>query len=268
MFKRVASLLFFVAVISVSASGSGIMGPPTAELLEGQWSIGYKYMHSEEDFGTASIKSNDYLNGNFVISDVDNDKIKDFKKDRQYAAFSYGVSDLWEVYFQIGIVASEADLVAESGGKTELDFSRDLALGWGTKITLCEQENIRWGTSLQMNWLDMSAHIKDSSAGYSEKTTYDFETMDLLIAFGPTIDMGGWQLYGGPFYYYMSGDYSEDGWDSDGWTWDAKADLDNESEIGGFIGAQIPLWDNTELVAEVSFTGDSWAVGTGITWKF
>lgn len=268
MCKRVAALLFFVAVINVSASGSGFMGPPTAELLEGQWSIGYNSMHSEEDLGTVGIYWTDYFNGVFDDSGVDYDSIEDFEKDRQYATFGYGLSDMWEVYFQVGVVDAQAALVNPVGTRTELDFSKDLSLGWGTRITLCQQDNVRWGTSVQMNWLDITAERKASSPGYSEKITYEFETMDLLIAFGPTVDMDGWQLYGGPFYYHMSGDYTEKGRDSDGWTWNATADIENESDFGGFIGAQVPLWDNTDMVLEASFTGDSWASGVGITFKF
>jgi len=266
MWKRFALLLFIVAVVSVSASVSGIMGPPTAELLEGQWSVGYNFMNSEADLGTTSIKWNVYNNVGVIVNDgVANDEIEDFNIARHYGTFSYGLSDLWEVYFQVGFVEAETGLVdGISGTRTELDFDNDLAWGWGTRITLCEKDNVRWGTSLQMNWLDISADVVDAS----QKTTYEFETMDLLISFGPTVDMGGWQLYGGPFYYSMSGDYSEYGGDFGNLTWDGKADLENESNFGGFIGAQIPLWDNTDMVAEVSFTGDSWAVGTGITWKF
>lgn len=268
MFKRIATVICFVAIVSVSAFASGLIGPPTANLEKGQWTVGYNYMQSEADMGKINVKWNEYLNGAFDDSGVDTDQFQDVTNERHYASFGYGFSDSWEVYFQLGLAGVEADIVNVAGVTTELDFGNDIAWGWGTRFTLFEKGDIRWGTSIQMNWLDTSTDITQSSPGFSEKTTYNFETMDLLIAFGPTVDMGKWQLYGGPFFYQMSGDYTEDGWDSDGWTWDGKADLESQSSFGGFIGAQIPLWENSDMIAEISFTGDSWSIGTGVTWKF
>ena len=93
-----------------------------------------------------------------------------------------------------------------------------------------------------------------------------------LIAVGPTVDMGGWKLYGGPFYYYLSGDldvkgtFTAPGFGSS--RWKASGDLEADSNVGGFVGGQFTLTGNCDMTTELSFTGDSWAIGTGIVWKF
>jgi hypothetical protein len=74
-------------------------------------------------------------------------------------------------------------------------------------------------------------------------------------------------LYGGPFYYYLNGDYKLSTYDPAGVWWKEKADLKADS-FGGFIGAQFALSKNLDLRTEFSATADGWAVGSSIGWKF
>jgi hypothetical protein len=283
MNKRVAVLGLLVAIISVSALGSGFMGPPTAELEQGQFSVGYNFMYSDTDYDTMQITVLDSWipeGGTPVSISRPGAKIKfgDVKVQRHYATISYGAAKWWEVYVQLG----GADLKGKAKYPAETfstDFGSDFAWGLGTKVTFCDQGNVRWGTSVQMNWLDSS-----TSSNFSEVVgagiesgieTTSFDTFDLLIAVGPTVDMGGWKLYGGPFYYYVSGDYqfeqngssSSPGY-SETFLWRESGDIEADSNFGAFIGTQLPLSDNVDMTAEFTFTGDSWAVGTGVTFKF
>lgn len=270
MNKMIMLLGLLVAIMSVSAFGAGFMGTPTAELEKGQWNAGFNYMYSDMDLEKTKMKWFEW-DPTGALDDSGSEKfsIKDVKTHRYYGTIGYGVADWWEVYFQLGI----ADVKGET--KWEYDdewyggnFDNDFAWGLGTRITFYEQNNIRWGTSVQMNWLDTSLEDKYSEPGYTSKDTLSFETLDLLIAVGPTVDMGGWKLYGGPFYYYLSGDIDLKGSDSDGWRWKASGDLEADSNFGGFVGAEFPLTGNCNMTTELSFTGDSWAIGTGIVWKF
>jgi len=282
MKKMIMLVGLLVAIMSVSAFGAGFMGTPTAELAKGQWNAGFSYMYSDMDLDKIKIKekwqSFDLGSGFGDDSGVLAYKLemKDVKTQRYYGTIGYGVADWWEVYVQLGI--------ADVKGKVRDDppfpgdtweghnFDNDFAWGLGTRITFYEQTNIRWGTSVQMNWLDTSVDYKDSGPGWTEKWEISYETLDLLVAVGPTYDMGGWKLYGGPFYYYLSGDYEDKGtYTEPGWElyrWKASGDLEADSNFGGFVGAQFPLMGNCDMTAELSFTGDSWAIGTGVVWKF
>ena len=112
--------------------------------------------------------------------------------------------------------------------------------------------------------------FSSSWATGSEEQQIDWETYDLLIAVGPTVDMGGWNLYGGPFYYMLDGDLDMEGyetWATGTGIWEASGDLEADG-IGGFVGAQFTLMEKCDLTAEFSFTGDGMAIGAGVAVLF
>jgi hypothetical protein len=259
MNKRSLAVVMFVASMSVGALAVGFMGPPTAELDKAQWNLGYNYTYSDMDLDTTTLKWVEVG----VDSGVEKLKTENFKTQRHYLTLGYGLAEWWEVYAQIGM----ADVKAEYEAQTWTDnvnFDNDLAWGFGTRFTIAEQDKVKWGLSAQMNWLDTSWDDNYSATG---KETYDIESYDLLVAFGPTCDFGCWKLYGGPFYYYLDGDY--DYTDNDaGDLYKETADMEADSNFGGFIGAIFPLSDTIDLTTELAATADGWAFGTGLGWKF
>ena len=167
-----------------------------------------------------------------------------------------------------------ADLDYFEDGSVGLNFDNDFAWGWGTKITFAKRESIDWGVAFQMNWLDASWSQTDSDADESWKQTVDIEAFDLLLAVGPTVDMGGWQVYGGPFFYYLSGDADATHKTTavvvpgdTFWSGKASGDLKADSNLGGYIGAQLDLEQNWNMAVEFSFI-DGWGLGAGIVRRF
>jgi len=239
-----------VAIMSVSASGVGFIGTPTAELQQGQWNVGFNYTYISTDLAKTKMTGSE---------DPFNLEINDNNVQRYYGTIGYGLTDSWEAYAQLGIADVKAN-VREPGETEEgLNFDNDFAWGWGTRYTFYEQDNCRWGASLQMNFLNTSGDMETGG----EKLQIDYDDYDLLIAVGPTIDMGGWNLYGGPFYYMLDGDIDAKGTDSK-----MSGDLEEDSNFGGFVGAQFALMENYDLTTELSFTGDGWAIGAGIAVQF
>ena len=180
------------------------------------------------------------------------------------------------MYVQLGLADLKAQAKYEGDPAEGLNFDNDFAWGWGTRYTFHEQGNCRWGASVQMNFLDTSWDTTwtEDEPGFSEtvKVEVDWETYDLLIAVGPTVDMGGWNLYGGPFYYYLSGDidHNETETSTGGGleeTWKASGDLEADG-IGGFVGAQFCVMEKANVTTEISFTGDGWAIGAGVAVPF
>ena len=282
MYKKVIAGLI-LASLCTSVFAAGFLGPPTAGLKKGQWGTGYNYSYSSQGLDRATVKWRELdWDDDEMLTDTyhwsSELKLRSVNVNRHYWNINYGVRDWWELYFQLGLadVKANAKEVEDDGdiSKWGMNFDNDICFGWGTKFTFYKGEKVSWGTALQMNWLDTQWGGKGSDAGDVWKDTVDLKTWDLLLSIGPTVDMGGWKLYGGPFYYYLAGDYdyTEKGsWDygeGDSGTWRDKGHANLEaSHFGGFLGAQFDISKNTSATVEYSFTGDGWAVGTGILIK-
>lgn len=260
MNKKGMVLCLMAALCSASVWAVAFVGTPTAELKQGEWSIGFSYMYSTQD----PDKTNTKYGWVGEPQSTDRLKFKDFNVNRYYGVLSYGVFDNWEVFLQLGV--SDIKLENTFGGSYwGLNYDNDFAWGFGTRITVAEQDNIRWGLSAQMNWFDASV-VDDKGTGW--KDVYSVDGYDAVIAFGPSVDMGGWDLYGGAFYYCMDGDW-ENKYTDEGDVWKETGKLRADSNFGGFIGAQFGLAENSTMTIELSSTGSSgWALGTGFAFKF
>lgn len=245
--NRMAMLVgLLVAISSVSAYGVGILGTPTAEMDQGQWNVGFNYAYLSTDLDTTTVKGTD---GSYKL------EINDNNVQRYYGSIGYGITAMWEAYIQLGLADVKTRFKEPGEPEFGLNWDNDFAWGWGTRYTFYEQDTVRWGVTVQMNWLDTSWDDTD--------VTVDYSDYDLLVGVGPTVDMGTWKLYGGPFYYMLDGDLDVKGID-----FKESGDLQEDSNFGGFIGAQCTAMDNYDVTAEFSFTGSGWAIGAGITVPF
>jgi hypothetical protein len=264
-----SGLLCFLMCTQVGAFG--FMGPPTAQLDQAQWSAGYDYSYSTQDLD--ETRQNWYLITGGVVTDSGKGRmrIEDLTVQRHYAGINYGLNDRWEVFLRGGVAETEADihwLIVDE--QSAYDFDADVAFGWGTRVTLAKQDTIDWGAMVQMNWLDISASKRGTDPTNGPwKDDVDIDSYDLLVAGGPVIDMTGWKVYAGPFYYYLSGDYSfrrtyttVDLIDRE------KADLEAGSDFGGFVGAKFDLCEKSSVTVEFSATGDGWSAGVGAAITF
>ena len=266
MNKGLLMVGLLVVSMSVGALAQGFMGPPTAELNKNQWNVGYNYTYSDIDLNKVNLKWADL---NLASSGKGKLKIEDLKTQRHYVSLGYGLTSWWEVYAQLGFadVKGQGTTVGtDIPWKSGLNFDNDIVWGWGTRLTLAEEGRVKWGLSGQMNWLNTS--VDNSISALPDSTEINIDYFDLLVAFGPTIDLGSWKVYGGPFYYYLSGNYDLKASQAGAVWWKESADLENDGYIGGFIGTQFALSHNMDLRTEFSATADGWAVGTSVGWNF
>jgi hypothetical protein len=91
-----------------------------------------------------------------------------------------------------------------------------------------------------------------------------YEGYEIQIAAGPTLDLGGWLLYGGAFYYILDGDYDEKVLGIEVFS----ADIEEDSNWGGFIGAELPIIPGFALNVDYLLMDDAYAVGAGLVVKF
>ena len=275
--KKGLLLLAVVVVVGLWASSVfAIIGPPTAGLNKGQWSAGFDYSYSTQDLENTTLKGTYYPTGGTASSTSDKVKFDYLKTQRYYGTLGYGIDDWWELSVSLGMsdVKSSYKVVPDDTEWTDRNLDNDFAWGWTTKITFAKQDKISWGAAVQMNWLDTSTSVDTHESGRLYHRTMGLSTYDLLVAVGPTVDMGGWKLYGGPFYYYLNGtvDSKVVRYASPG---GALQFIDKESgdirandNFGGFIGAQVDLTNSIVWTAEASAEQNGWGLGTGITFKF
>ena len=268
---RLFLVVGLMCFLSAQAFALNFMGPPTAELNQGQYSVGYNYSYSVQDLD--KTEQDWFIENDGVVTSIGKGelRIEDLSVQRHYIGINCGFTDWWEIYARIGFSDVKGDIYRlDDGSMAGYNFDNDFAWGWGTKITFKRNDTLAWGASLHMNRLDTST----SKTGYvsgtgSWKDTVSIYTYDTLLAVGPTIDMGGWKLYGGPFYYSLAGDY-----EYERNSYDLKlveredAHIQESSDFGAFVGAVVDLAENSDLTAELSFTSDGWTLGAGIAKKF
>jgi hypothetical protein len=291
---RLGIIVMGFVVVFASSSAFALIGPPTAELNKGQWSVGGNYQYSSMDLDKTKIDYDwswiDYQpDGD--IDDQDSGtstyklEIRNFNTNLYYGRLSYGLLDTWEVYGQLGVADVKAETKEE--GDTEwygYNLDNEFAWGLGTKYTFLKKEKMDWGVGVQLNFYSNSmdedgTDFYDDGEGYTEtdtwKDTTELDTLGILIAVGPTIDMGGWNLYGGAVCQISTAEYEykeEGSWvGSDDyygvWTDKDSGDYDMTS-FGGYVGAKVGVYKNCSMAVEFVGTGDGWGAGAGFTVPF
>jgi hypothetical protein len=217
------------------------IGKPKADLEQGQMSLGFDYSFSRED---AEASGSDILLA-FGESPV---PVEDVESNRYYANIGYGLTDWIQPFMRIGTADTDFD-------DGEFNGNDQLAWGYGVKLTAYENENLSLGAVGQMSWINTD----DAGVGWEA----DYDAYEIQIAAGPTLDMGGWLLYGGAFYYILEGDI-----DGRVLGIDADADIEEDSNWGGFIGAELPIIPGFALNVDYLMMDDAYAVGAGLVVKF
>ncbi|MBA7479047.1 hypothetical protein ES707_14478 [subsurface metagenome] len=230
-----------ISLFSSSALGLDPMGPPTAGLKTGQARIGFEYVYAEAD-----------IEGTYAgISDT----FDDVESNRLMSNLGYGLTDDWEVFLRLGVTDVEQD-----GFESDYEF----AYGFGTKVTFAKDDNLSWGALFQMGWSEVEDSVTYNLTDFGLGIVTVDEEVDwyeIQIAVGPTYELReGWLIYGGALVYFLEGEVDFAGV--------ATIDLEEESQFGGYIGTQVDLDENASWFVEYQLTGDAYAVGTGISWKF
>ena len=225
-------MIIILVLMCSQAFGLTLMGPPMAELEQGQNGLGLNLSYSEMDIEESALGLTDTL--------------KDVESFSYLVNLGYGVTDNWDFFVRLGLTDIEYDDI-------DFDGSSEFAYGFGTKATFIQQDSVVWGGLIQILWLESD----DDILGIDVEIDY----YEIQIAFGPTYEVNGTSIYGGPFLHFIDGDI-------DYGILGIKSDIEQESEFGGYIGLNAELAENTNWQIELQFTGDAYAICTGIGWKF
>ena len=258
------------------------LGPPKAQLGQGKWGLGFDAGYQNMDLDVSGTYR-EYISGPGNLADCTL-TIKDLKSQPVFGRISLGLNDNWDVFACLGAVNAKDDLVTQKGADSSLfyfynnsdtyslDGSHDFAWGVGTRFTLLEQEKISWGGVFRMTWQNPKASTNSSvNNTYSETLTQDLdlEYWEFVFAFGPTVNFGQISLYGGPMIHFVRGDLDVTGTftGSDNGSVKADFDVEEESVIGGYAGAQWQMAENLCWYVDGQGTGNAWAVGVGALWR-
>jgi len=289
------------------------MGPPTAGLTQGQWSAGLDYAYSETDLDLDGKFKMD-LDGGFFGPVKDKLTFKAVEMHKAYLTLGYGIQDNWEVFFRLGGARAETQkptraiyAVDEYGDYLDIyednpvhDFDTGFAIGFGTKVTLYEDTDLKIGGLFQASWTEMDVRTKyqgvsqtdyygpDIYSLWSVPSDGELEIWEFQLAVGATYVLSpSFTVYGGPFWHLIDGEYDfkgrgvsvsvydfgVDGLDLGDFIGNplgvtGSYDVENKSQFGGYLGAQIDVTDNVVCNAECMLTGDAFGIGTGLTWRF
>lgn len=279
MEKRMALfpvIIMVVGVCSLPALALPPMGPPKAILGENQWAIGFEYAHQKMDLELFG-KTQEDLGAGWLPWDYTKYKIEDLTSNMFLGSLGYGICENLDAFVYAGVADDKDDITeilgnGSSGNQyygTGGDY--EVAWGFGTRATFYQEGNLTWGGLFQMVWsgIDSSDLKLQGDPVFSGDLELDF--WEIQVAAGPTVRYDGFSIYGGPFFHFVKGDMSLEGTTVDMGTTQrviSKADIREESNFGGYVGAKWDMADDTILYIEYQFTGDAWGAGMGIVWKF
>jgi len=227
-----STVITIVVLMCSQAFGLTFMGPPMAKLEQGQKSVGFNLSYSEMDL------EEKWEGGSETLKDVESSSY--------LANLGYGVSDGWDFFVRLGFTDIECDDFHFNG-------SPEFAYGFGTKVTFAQQNSMALGGLFQILWSESD----DDILGIDVEIDY----YEIQLAVGPTFNFDGLSIYGGPFLHFVDGEIKST-------ILGEKSDIEQESEIGGYIGIGATLSEDTDINLEYQFTGDAQAIGFRLVHRF
>ena len=264
-------LLSFVVMMSCStAFALDPMGPPTADLRQGQLKQGIEYSHSTMDIKLLEGDWIEYFDGVFNDSGQATPfTLKDFKMNQAYFNLGYGFTDNLHAFLRLG--ATTVDFGDSIWQDTEkFDGNADFTIGGGIKATFYEDNNLKIGGLFQASWAKFDGELYASH--WSAPDYVEISMAQVQIAVGPTYELNDHvSIYGGPFWHYIIGDLDVEVNEEVGgsilnsnFSWD----IDDSSTFGAFVGTKIDINENISFNIEYQRTSDSDAFVAGFLWRF
>jgi len=247
--KKLLLSIMVVGMMSSAALAVAPIGPPVASLAEGQYAVGLGYAMADLevcfDTGFTTRKS------------VQNAEVNAY-----YGKIGYGISDTWCASVTLGMSDLEADADQLPVGGSDFDSDAKFMYGLAMKKTLHDNgTDTKWGAALQY----MRGRSKDTLSTASRfgngamnvgPATVSLDWYMVQLAAGPSIQLNpDVSVYGGPFLMFVDGHIRANT--------GGNGELEENVELGGFIGTIINLGGNAGLNLEFLFSDQSWGAGIG-----
>jgi opacity protein-like surface antigen len=281
MEKRIALLVFVLIVVGVSSSAVYAlppMGPPKALLGQDRWDVGIEYGNQAMDLEAVGNITEIQVDPEFITVRKGKHNIKDLKSNIVMCRVGYGINENWDAFVRLGVADAKSDIerIYPDGATPEeykgFDGSFGLAWGFGTRATFWQDDEVSWGGLFQMTWFEPDEGGISLSGDPEFSGDAKIEIWEVQIAVGPTWRIeDNFRVYGGPFLHFVNGDLDISGNTVDMGTefrLEAKGDIEEESQFGGYAGAHLDVDENTSCYIEYQLTGDAWGIGIGVARRF
>lgn len=264
MNMKKVTVLLCVAWMGAGAFALSFLGPPTSELeMTAAEKVKYPYKqivnnHRENNLG--------YI---FSYSEMDIDvsgvTLEDVELTRHYLTWGIALDQNFSLNVLLGTASGEVD--SDVASVSDFEGDNDFSWGFNLKSTFSHGEKVDWGAMVQMTWFSTKDTVNAQGIGSVDLDLNN--AYDLQVAVGPTVDMGGWKLYGGGYYYMLDADLDADvSIPAYGLSGSASLDVEEEDNFGGFIGAIFNLNENTDLGVEYQMGNDSSNLGLTLGMRF
>lgn len=260
--KRVVAVTIGIMLMGTQVLAFDFMGPPTSRLKDsGKFSVAGEYFWSKMEIDADSLPE----------LDLTSDTITDYEIEKITGNLALGMGRGSELFFRFGVAETDPDNNDDWGSIPDNAGCSDevLVLGGGAKWTLYDGAGFGWGLLTQVSWAEYDFDGRSFSVnGHAVTLTPELEIFEVQIATGPALELNdAITFFGGPFLYFLNGDADFEG-TIDGSQSAITAELDQESLLGGYIGADIELGENAIVSFEVQTTSGSYGMGGQLVWKF
>ena len=269
----------FVCLGNRTAFGLDPMGPPAAGLEQGQLKIGIDYSFSTVDLELSNGTYITYLDGWFDEAGSKHSySLKNVKVRKFYTNLGYGLADNLDSFIRIGGTSARFGNSAFSPefwpGGEEFDSHTDFSVGFGIKGTFYEEDNLKFGGLFQVNRSEFDGAIQPANWPVADDYV-EMGITEIQVAVGLTCKMTeSFSVYGGPFLHFIDGNWSdvyseitsEEPYQlrTSKYSWDIEGD----SPLGGYLGAQLDLGGNCCFNIEYQHTSAADMLGLNLVWKF
>ena len=262
MEKKILLLAVVICMICLCSSqvfALDFLGPPASTLLKGQTSVGLAYLSGQMDLD-ADIE---ITGGEGTVHKGELDGVK---QQRAFVDVSHGIDDNIDIFGRIGGSRLEIheDLLFY-GEDIIFDGDMGLALGGGIRGTIYEQNGTKFGAVGVFNWSETEDQ-RQALFG-SAYSSAEIEYYEVVIAGGVVHPVApNVNVYGGPFFYWVDADIEGKGYYWPGAKIDG--DIEEDGNIGGYLGALFDITDNWSLAAEFQYADGASGFGVNAIWTF
>jgi len=221
-------ILIVAVLISSPAWALTYMGAPSSNAQQGDVFLGFDYTNSELDFEITSSTHRGFLDN--VDSDL------------YLGRAGIGIINGLEVFGRLGV--SEVE-----------DFGNEFAWGCGARATFARNDDVSWGVLFQLT----SLSVDDIGNIGDYQLAGDFDIYEYQFAIGPTFGDDDTRIYLGPFLHFVDGDADL--------ATHGSVDVEQESELGLYLGISWEVATNTRVNLELQGTDDDKLVGLGLIHK-
>ncbi|UCC96839.1 MAG: hypothetical protein JSW66_13455 [Phycisphaerales bacterium] len=285
MTKKIALLavgLIVVGACSSVVSALPAMGPPRALVGQDQYAVGLGYSHSQMDLEAFGRAREDPDGGGWLPASYSKHRIEDYTTNLILGRLDYGATQDLDVFLCLGFSDAQDDMSEERATGSQgneysgLDCDFGFAWGLGARATFWQEGDVTWGGLAQVIWEnpDEGDIRVTPTDGDPSRLTGDaeLELWEVQIAAGPTVQLEGFCVYGGPFLHFVRGDLDASLSGTDSFAAinriELSQDIRQESELGFYAGVQGDASESTSWYAEYRITGDAWGVGVGAVRRF